>query len=165
VDIDLKGCGLVAFVVLVLVVVGLGVLAFYDLQGKADRAAADRASAEARLTVARAEAYGVRADANMLQAEQSHRHFLEVVPVLVLAVGGVLLLALFLFLAWDVLAMTRHKQETRPTVLVLTDARQREFYAALEVLARHRALDSLRHLEAEGEKLLALSRADEVDSH
>lgn len=78
----------------------------------ADRAAAERARAEAASIRARSEAETERAIQERESSRLAHQQFLEIVPILVIAVGGLLLAALGGFIVWDI-AKTREAARAR----------------------------------------------------
>lgn len=114
---------------LMVIVLGLAVVMALLLTGceSADRAAAERARAEAEIVRARSEAATERAIQSREASAQQHQQFLEVVPVILMVGGGVLLLVLAGLFAWDMQRQrmltiereTQREQAALPTVNVM----------------------------------------------
>jgi len=142
----------VVFVLLAFVSFALG-LVLLDASGAGERARADRLVAAAQLEIARADAAAVRAAADRASAEQAHRHAMELVPVVVAVVGGLLLAALVLFLVWDVRCERRAAAAALPVVRVLV---------LPVVMSGESRADYWRSVSAAAAQVLALHPGDDV---
>lgn len=140
--------GLLLFVVSLVLLAGCA---------EADRAAADRAHAQAGLEVARGQAYAERVAADTAAASEraatreaardaSHQRALELLPYVLLIWGGLLLVGFAAFVVWDLRSLRERQAPaaTDPALLLYLDRlrleqaeRDREVWRALGTLARH----------------------------